>query len=80
MRIFRTPADCQAYLDILLEAARQFRVTRIAFSLMPNHRHLVLAAGLDNPTPFDCPLVTAFGRIGQAGRVARLATGEGPQA
>jgi putative transposase len=42
--IFRKPADYQAFIDILIEASRQFRVKLIAFSLMPNHWHLVLVA------------------------------------
>ena len=43
--IFRKPADYEAFVSILIEASRRFRVKLIAFSLMPNHWHLILVAG-----------------------------------
>jgi putative transposase len=43
-KIFLKPADYQAFVALLVEAARLFRVRLIAFALMPNHWHLVLVA------------------------------------
>jgi putative transposase len=42
--IFRQPSDYKAFIDLLLEAGSRFRVKLVAFSLMPNHWHLVLVA------------------------------------
>jgi len=42
VRIFLKPADYQAFISILIEASRRFRVRLIAFSVMPNHWHLVM--------------------------------------
>ena len=42
--IFRKPADYVAFIALLLEAGRRFKVRLLAFCLMPNHWHLVLVA------------------------------------
>jgi len=42
--IFRKPADYEAFISLLIEGARRCRVRLIAFSLMPNHWHLILVA------------------------------------
>ena len=45
--IFRQPADYEAFIALLLEAGRKFKVKLLAFCLMPNHWHLVLVAQED---------------------------------
>jgi len=42
--IFRQTADYEAFVALLIEARRRFKVHLLAFSLMPNHWHLVLIA------------------------------------
>jgi putative transposase len=42
--IFRQPGDYEAFIALLLEAARRFGVSLLAFCIMPNHWHLVLVA------------------------------------
>lgn len=45
------------------------------FLLMPEAGLYYLITGLKNPTPFDYPYVTAFGRRGQQQTMAAIATG-----
>ena len=40
--IFHHDGDYQAFTDVLREACEKFRMRLIAYSLMPNHWHLVL--------------------------------------
>jgi putative transposase len=42
MRIFRKPQDYQAFLDVLAEGLKRYRVDLLCWCLMPNHWHLVL--------------------------------------
>ena len=46
------------------------------FLLMPNAGIYYLVSGVKNPTPFDYPLVTAFGRTGERDTIARIERGE----
>lgn len=41
--IFRDSFDYRAFLDWLLEAAKQFKVAIHAYALMPNHLHLLVS-------------------------------------
>jgi len=45
--IFRQPADYEAFIALLREAGRKFKVELLAFCVMPNHWHLVLVAQED---------------------------------
>ncbi len=40
--LFTQPADYRAFLSILSQALEQYRVQLIAYSVMPNHWHLVM--------------------------------------
>jgi len=42
MQIFRKPQDYRAFLDCLTQALQRYRVELLAWSVMPNHWHLVL--------------------------------------
>jgi putative transposase len=48
MRIFRKPADYQAFVDVLAEGLTRFSVELLAWCLMPNHWHLVLRPHRDD--------------------------------
>jgi putative transposase len=41
-RVFHTPADAGAYLDLLHKYAVEFSIEIVAYCLMPNHVHIVL--------------------------------------
>ena len=46
-RIFEKPADYEAFIRILHEGLQKYSVELFAFTLMPNHWHLVLRPGKD---------------------------------
>ena len=47
MRIFEKEADYEAFIRVLHEGLAKYSVELFAFTLMPNHWHLVLRPGKD---------------------------------
>jgi hypothetical protein len=64
-----------AELDARARALRAAAPSGRLFLLLPDASLYYLISGLENPTPFDYPLVTAFGRTGEAEMVDSLAAG-----
>ena len=72
---------------VLLDPARERRIGRTADSLAeagaggalflatPEAGFYYLVSGVENPTPYDFPLATAFGRTGQAVLSERIRAG-----
>jgi hypothetical protein len=60
-------------------AFREAAAREPVFLLVPNAGLYYLVSGVRNPTPFDYPLVTAFGRTGMADVAARIEQGTLPQ-
>ena len=46
--IFKVKSDCQGFLDLLGNTVEQFGLELHAFSLMPNHYHLLVRSALGN--------------------------------
>ena len=46
--IFKVKSDCQGFLDLLDDSVEQFGLEVHAFSLMPNHYHLLVRSALGN--------------------------------
>ncbi len=65
--------DQLAQISAQLEALKDKTVGEAPFLLTSQAAFYYLAGGLTNPTPFDYPLVTAFGRNGEAEVVAAIA-------
>jgi hypothetical protein len=83
----RAWSDAPHLEDVLMYRARADEITAHAralraaapsgrlFLLVPDASLYYLVSGLENPTPFDYPLVTAFGRTGESGLVLSIEEG-----
>jgi 4-amino-4-deoxy-L-arabinose transferase-like glycosyltransferase len=82
------PSDLPFARGVLLDPVREERMRETAFVLSragadgplflatPEAGFYSLLSGVPNPTPYDYPLATAFGRTGQAELVAQIRRGE----
>jgi len=69
------PREREASLVREAQALRRAAPDGSLFLLVPDAGLYYLASGLRNPTPFDYPLNTAFGRNGEASVAASIASG-----
>jgi hypothetical protein len=72
----------RAHLDEIERAGARLREAGARGPLMllvPNAGLYYMISGLRNPTPFDYPLVTAFGRTGLDDTAVRIESGAIPQ-
>ena len=69
------PRAREAEMAASARSLRAAAVNGSLFLLMPNAGLYYLVSGVENPTPFDYPLVTAFGRSGEADLAVAIASG-----